>query len=266
MIFMNYFDSHCHLQLGDFDGDREGVLGRMKELGVGGVVVGVDLGESRKAMELAEQYDFLWAAVGVHPTDNPGEVFDEAAFAELAKHPKVVGIGECGLDYFRGADAAGKEAQRVRFLQHVALADAVWKPLIIHCRPSAGATDAHEDMFALLEEYSARTGKLIPAIAHFFTAAPEIMGKYLALGCYISFPCVITFTKQYDEAVRTVPLDRLLVETDSPFAAPASHRGKRNEPAYVIETVQRIAELRGTASDEIAAITLKNAQTVFHLR
>jgi len=230
------------------------------------VIVGVDLGESRKAVALAEQYDFLWAAVGVHPTDNPEEVFDEGAFAELVQHPKVVGIGECGLDYFRGADAAGKEAQRVLFLQQVALADAVGKPLIIHCRPSAGTTDAHEDMFALLEEYAARTGKLIPAIAHFFTATPEIMQKYLALGCYISFPCVITFTKQYDEAVRTVPLDRLLVETDSPFAAPASHRGKRNEPAYVIETVQRIAELRGAAPDEIAAVTLKNAQTVFRLR
>ena len=260
---MNYFDSHCHLQLADFDGDREAVLGRMKELGVGGVVVGVDLAESRKAVALVEQYDFLWAAVGVHPTDNPEEVFDEGAFAELARHPKVVGIGECGLDYFRGVDATGKEAQIVRFLQHIALADSVGKPLIIHCRPSAGTTDAHEDMFALLGEHAARTGKPVPAIAHFFTSTPEIMQKYLALGCYISFPCVITFTKQYDEAVCTVPLDRLLVETDSPFAAPASHRGQRNEPAYVIETGKKIAELRGMGIEEVARVATKNALRVF---
>ncbi len=260
---IKYFDSHCHIHHADFDSDREAVLARMQELGMGAVVVGTGLEDSRKAVELSEQHNFLWAAVGLHPNDNHEEVFNEEAFFELAQHPKVVGIGECGLDYFRGADEKNKMIQKERFAKHLTLAEAVNKPLIIHCRPTAGTIDAHDDILEILRERSDKIGKPIQAIAHFFTSTLEIMQKYLALGCYISFPCVITFTHQYDEAVRTVPLDRLLVETDSPYAAPASHRGKRNEPSYVVEVVERIAILRDMSADEVARITLENSRTIF---
>ena len=262
---LKYFDSHCHIHHEDFDSDREAVIARMQEIGMGAVVVGTGLEDSRKAVEIAERHNFLWPAVGLHPNENPEEVFDEKVFTELARNSKVVGIGECGLDYFRCADENIKLAQKERFAKHVALAEAVSKPLIIHCRPSVGSTDAHDDMLAILREHLEKTGKPMQAIAHFFTSTPEIMQKYLALGCYISFPCVITFTHQYDEVVRTVPFDRMLVETDSPFAAPASHRGKRNEPAYVLETIKQIAVLCGTTSVEVARASLANATKVFGL-
>ncbi len=258
------FDTHCHLQFSDFDADRGEVLARMKEQKIGAVVVGTDLASSKAAVELARQHDFLWAAVGLHPNDNLDELFDVPAFEALAADPKVVGIGECGLDYFRETTAAMREAQKDRFEKHVELAHKVGKPLIIHCRPSAGTTDAHDDLLALLANTRAKYPD-ISAIAHFFTGSRELMERYLALGCYISFPCVITFTDMYDDAVRATPLDRLLVETDSPYAAPKSHRGRRNEPAFVAESIGRIAEIKAAPADEIALTTVQNARMVFNL-
>ena len=258
------FDTHCHLQFSDFDADREEVLARMKEHKIGAVVVGTDLASSKAAVELAGQYDFLWAAVGLHPNDDPAERFDTEGFGALAADPKVVGIGECGLDYFRTTGEEDRAAQKERFQSHVELAHQAGKPLIIHCRPSANTIDAHDDLLALLANARAKYPDL-SAIAHFFTGDRKLMKRYLALGCYISFPCVITFTDMYDDAVRAVPFDRLLIETDSPYAAPKSHRGKRNEPAYVTETVGRIAEIKAAPADEIAAATVRNTRMVFNL-
>jgi len=266
---IKFFDSHCHPQLAAFEADREDVLARMREAGVGGVAVGVDLTTSREAVELARTHDFLWAAVGLHPNDLPAggsaKIFDAAAFKELTKNERVVAIGECGLDYFRNPDAEkGRQAQLERFREHVALALEVKKPLVIHCRSSAGTNDAQEDMLRELGNHSREleNGSL-KAVMHFFTASRDVAERYLALGCYLSFPCVITFTDMYDDAVRATPLEKLLVETDSPFAAPASHRGKRNEPVYVESVVRRVAELKNLPFEEVSARVLRNSQNFF---
>jgi len=257
---LKYFDSHCHPQMEAFDEDREAVLARMKETGTGGLVVGTDLKKSREAIALSDNYDFLWAAVGLHPNDLDEE-FDEAAFRKLAEHKRVVAIGECGLDYFRNEPTQEERVrQHSRFKKHLALAQETRKPLVIHCRPTKGGENAHEEMLSLL---SGETG--VCAIMHFFTSTPDIANRYLALGHHISFPGVITFTGDYDDTVRAVPLERVLSETDSPFAAPSSHRGKRNEPVYVSEVVAKLSELKALPIGAVEEQVLKNTLSVFGL-
>jgi TatD DNase family protein len=257
---LRFFDSHCHPQLAAYSPDREEVLLRMKEQSVGGLVVGTDLETSHAALELAKTREYLWAAIGLHPNDNLDEVFNYDAYNALARNEKVVAIGECGLDFYRTTDANLHDVQRKRFEQHIALAKSVGKPLMIHCRSSQGTVDAQEEMLELL-----RAAGNPLAVMHFFTSPPDIAKRYLEAGCYLSFPGVITFTDMYDEVVRVTPLDRILSETDSPFATPAPHRGKRNEPIYVEETVKRLAELKGVRVEEMAAQLVKNAIAVFSL-
>ena len=258
---MKLFDAHCHLQLSQYDSDRADVLARMQEREMGGVVIGVDLATSKGAVELAEAHDFLWAAVGLHPNDNPTEEFDVAAFEALAREPKVVAIGECGLDYFRsGGTPEEQSAQKVRFEKQIELAIKVGKPLIIHCR------NAHDDMLEILFSYSHELGnKKLQAVIHFFTGSGELAQKYLDLGCYLSFPGPITYTDMYDESIRVAPLDRILSETDSPFAAPVPHRGQRNEPAYVEDVVKKIASIKNIPVEEMSQQIVKNSQKVFSL-
>lgn len=264
---MRLFDSHCHIYLPEFDADREAVLSRMREKDMGAIVIGTNYEESTDALNLARQHDFLWASVGLHPNDNPEEEFDIARYRALAEDPKVVAIGECGLDFYRGDRAEVEERQRARFQKHIELALALKKPLIIHCRSSKNSVDAQEDMLEILSAYSHELadGRL-KAVLHFFTSTKEVAEKYLALGCYLSFPCVITFTNMYDDAVRAAPLDRILSETDSPFAAPAIMRGKRNEPVYVEEAFKRLAELKGISVDGMGQKIVENSLSVFGLR
>jgi len=260
------FDSHCHLQFPQFGDDLTAVLERMKSIHAAALVVGTGKEMSDAAVLLARRHDFLWAATGLHPNDVVSESFDEDYFATLVRDPKVVAIGECGLDYFRTADTNAREAQKTLFEKHIDLAIMSGKPLSIHCRPSVGSADAHDDLLSILEKRKVgEGGDKLRAIAHFFTSTREIAEKYLALGCYISFPCVVTFTDMYDEAVKVVPSERLLVETDAPYAAPASHRGQRNEPVYVEDVVARLAELRDMSTEEMARITTRNALQVFGL-
>lgn len=250
------FDSHCHLYSREFDADRAAVLARMQEEQTGAVVIGVDLAASAAALELAKQHDFLYSSVGLHPNDNPTEEFNTEQFEALARDPKVVAVGECGLDYFRtGGSDEERAAQRGRFLKHVELAERVQKPLVIHCR------NAHEDMLAILSERKPR----VAVIIHFFTASAEMARRYLDLGCYLSFPGPITYTDQYDDAVRATPLNNLLVETDAPYAAPVPHRGKRNEPLYVAHVVAAIAALKSLSVEHVAEVTTQNALKVFRL-
>ncbi len=215
---MKLFDAHCHLQLSQYDADRAEVIARMREHEMGAIVIGVDLATSRGALELAQSHDFLWAAMGLHPNDNPKEEFDMDAFEVLAREPKVVAIGECGLDYFRsGGTDEEKIAQKVRFQKQIGLAVKVGKPLIIHCR------NAHDDMLEILNSYSAELkSEKLQAVIHFCTVSGELAQKYLDLGCYLSFPGPITYTDMYDDSIRVAPLDRILSETDSPFAAPGA--------------------------------------------
>jgi TatD DNase family protein len=254
---MRLFDAHCHLQLSQFDVDREEVIQRMKEGEVGGVIPGVDLSTSKAGIAIAERHDFLWAAVGLHPNDNLEEEFNEAAFLELASHPKVVAIGECGLDYSRsGGTSEEKSAQKKRFEAQIELALTTKKPLIVHCR------NAHDDMVEILSDYMGNHENL-QVIIHFFTGSGELAQKYLDLGCYLSFPGPITYTDMYDESIRVAPLERILSETDSPFAAPVPHRGKRNEPVYVEEVVKKIAAVKNISADETARQITLNSQRIF---
>ncbi len=252
-----WFDSHCHIQLSQFDDDRDAVLKRMQETGTAGIVIGTDLVESQDAVALAEKHDFLWAAVGLHPNDNINEVFDLNAYTKLAKHPKVVAIGECGLDYFRsGGTDEERAAQKTRFEEQIELALTVNKPLIVHCR------NAHDDMIEILKDYMGNHPQL-RVVIHFFTGTGELAEQYLDLGCYLSFPGPITYTDMYDQSILDTPIDRILSETDSPFAAPVPFRGKRNEPAYVSHVAAKIALIKEMDLADIAEQIVQNSQKVF---
>jgi TatD DNase family protein len=265
---MKLFDAHCHLQMAQYDADREAVLARMQEAGMGAVVIGVDYESSKAGLELAKQHDFLWASVGLHPIDNKHEQFDISNYEELARDPKVVAIGECGLDYFslaRKAIAEGsggmdeeQAAQKERFEQQIALAQKVSKALIIHCR------NAHDECVSVLQNTA--IANEVPVVIHFFTGPAELASRYLDLGCYLSFPGPVTFTDMYDESIRVCPMDKVLIETDAPFAAPAPYRGKRNEPLYVRHVAEKVALLKGISLDEVCAQTAATAQKVFGLR
>jgi len=255
---MKFFDAHCHLQIPQFDADREAVLTRMKEAQTGGIVIGVDYTTSKAAVDLVASRDFLWAAVGLHPHDNLSEKFDAARYEVLARNSKVVAIGECGLDYSRGTSDAEKAMQRVRFEAQIELALTVAKPLIVHCR------DAHEDMLDILDDYMSNHPNL-KVIIHFCTVSGELAQKYLDLGCYLSFPGPVTYTDMYDDSIEVTPLDRILAETDSPFAAPVPFRGKRNEPLYVEHVAAKIALIKEESLDEIAAQIVENARKIFNL-
>lgn len=268
---MKYFDAHCHLQLPQFEADREEVLERMREAGCGGVIVGTDFKTSREAVELADQQDFLYVAVGLHPNDNADEEFNAAIYEELAADAKVVAIGECGLDYFRGGTSElERETQKSRFTGQIEVALAVGKPLIIHCRDNPkraeGEPSAHADLQKILLSYSRELeSRSVDVIIHFFTGSGELAKQYLDMGCYLSFPGPITYTDMYDESVRIAPVDKILSETDSPFAAPVPHRGKRNEPVFVSEVVKKIAAVKNLPEDEVAAHILRNSQKVFKI-
>lgn len=219
----------------------------MRESDSGALVVGTDFETSKAGVALARSHDFLWASVGLHPNDE--EAFDAEKYEALARDPKVVAIGECGLDYFRSE----KGGQAEKFLAQVALAERVGKPLIIHCR------EAHEDVLTILAERKPS----VPVVMHFFTGSGELAQKYLDLGCYLSFPGPVTYTDMYDDSIRLCPLDKLLVETDAPFAAPVPHRGKRNEPAFVAHVAEKVAYTKGIPVEELARTAVRNSATLF---
>jgi TatD DNase family protein len=264
---LKLFDSHCHLYAPQFDADRAEVLARMRQEGTAAVLIGADLATSKLALGLAKQYDFLWASVGIHPTDNPAEAFGPE-FEEMAQDPKVVAIGECGLEYSYGEITEEERARQfVRFEQQIELAQKVKKALVIHCRAPRGKEttkyNAHEDCSNILRNYGIT--KKVPVIIHFFTGTGELAQKYLDLGCYLSFPGPITYTDMYDESIRVTPLDKMLIETDAPYAAPVPNRGKRNEPVYVAHVAAKIAALKGLSKEEVLAATVQNAKKVFNL-
>lgn len=255
------FDSHTHVNFKDFDGDRDAVIKRCLDESIWMINVGTDAEHSKKAVEIAHAYpEGVYAAVGVHPND--GEKADEfLVIEELAKDKKVVAIGETGLDYFKIAndEAWKKEKQKELFIKHIELAQQVKKPLIIHCR------DAHNDLTEILVSSFKFHASGPKGVMHFFTGTKEDAEKYLDLGFYLSFSGVLTFTHDYDELVRWVPLERILVETDAPFVAPVPHRGKRNEPSYVKYAAQRIAQIKGLSFEEVAEQTTRNAREVFRV-
>ncbi|HEY4521601.1 MAG TPA: TatD family hydrolase [Candidatus Paceibacterota bacterium] len=260
MSIPKLFDVHTHTQDAQYDNDREAVISRALDAGVGMIQVGTDFLMSQKAIELTEKYENVYATVGLHPTDNTKEAFNYDAYKKLAlSSKKVVAIGECGLDYYRGEGlgARDKERQKKIFIEQIKLARELNKPLMIHCR------EAFEDLIEVLRttDYKLST----PGIVHFFSGSIEDAKNLMDLGFYFSFGGVLTFTHDYDEQIKFIPLDMILLETDAPYVAPVPYRGKRNEPLYVIEVSKKIAEIKGATLEEVARVTTRNANSVFNI-
>ena len=255
---MKLFDSHCHLDDEKFNEDRAETIARMREGGVARCVcVGSDLPSSGRCIALAEQHDFIYAAAGVHPheaKDAPADYIDR--LRDMLRHPRVVALGEIGLDYYY--DFSPRDVQKRVLQEQLDLAVETGMPVIFHIR------DAHGDMFDLLRA----RGKELPAgVIHCCSASAEMVREYLKMGFYISFAGPITFKNAATpiEASKAVPLDRLLIETDSPYLAPVPMRGRRNEPAFVRHVLEKQAEVHGVNAEELAEITFKNACELYRI-
>ena len=267
---MKYFDAHCHVNFVAYKDDREETILRAKKAGVAMNVVGTQLDTSKAAVALAEKYDGVYATIGLHPVHTTksyhdvnelgeggkeftsrGEGFDFAAYEALGRNPRVIAVGECGLDYYR-SDESSKEVQKKAFIEHIELANTLGKPLMLHIR------NAYEDALEILKTHAKVKGD-----THFFAGDWATVKKFLDLGFTLSFTGVITFTHDYDEVVKNTPLDMLLSETDAPYVTPVPYRGKRNEPAYVAEVVRAIARIRGEDEEKVAAQLVENARRVF---
>lgn len=248
-------DSHCHLDFPDLAGELPQVLAAMRENGVtGALCIGVNLEDFPRVRALAEHYRHLFASVGLHPEYEQGEEPDVARLVELAAHPKVIAIGETGLDYHWRPERP--EWQRQRFRTHIRAAIAAHKPLIVHSREAA------EDTLRLLkEEDASRVG----GIFHCFSGDWAVAEQALALGFHLSFSGIVTFknAKPVREVAARAPLDRILVETDAPYLAPHPFRGKRNQPAYVRFVAEEIARLRGLSFENFSKATSENFLTLF---
>jgi TatD DNase family protein len=262
-----FVDSHAHLDGDRFDSDREQVIARAREAGVNAIVA-IGNGDGPEQVDcgirLAEKYDFIFATLGIHPHE--ARLANEAAYQNmerLARHEKVIAWGEIGLDYFY--DHSPRDVQKQVFSRQMELAAAAELPIVIHCRPSEGSDDAWEDCFLLLREQWATGGR--GGILHCFTGNWAQAKTALDMGFMISFAGNVTFPKaqQIRDAAVEVPLDRILIETDSPYLAPVPHRGKRNEPAFVKETARKLAELRGLTAEQVGEQTSRNFYNFFKL-
>jgi TatD DNase family protein len=292
MIKYKYFDAHTHANLAAFHTDYKEVVDRALTAGVGMVNVGTQKDTSLRAVEIAREYpDGVYAAVGLHPIHTSasrhdedelgggeaaraftsrGEEFNFEYYKKLALDPKTVAIGECGLDFYRIQNSEGgieevKKRQKKIFVEQIKLAHEVQKPLMIHCR------DAFSDLIDLL----IANYKLLfidnPGIIHFFTGTKDDAQKLLEMGFTFTFGGAITYPPKsgmpdYRALVEYIPLDRILSETDAPFVAPVPYRGKRNEPAYVVEVVKKLAEIKNISVEEMAARTVENAQKILGIK
>lgn len=245
-------DHHCHLDFPDFAPERDAVVARAVAAGVAGMVtISTRIRRFDEIRAIAERYPNVFCSVGTHPHQAHEELdIPVSEIVALSQHPKVVAIGEAGLDYFY--DNSPREAQTQGFLKHIAAAQETGLPLVIHAR------DADADTARILEAEMRR--KPFKAVLHCFTGGQDLATRAVALGLYVSFSGILTFKRSEElrAVAATVPLDRLLVETDSPYLAPNKYRGKRNEPAYVVYTAAELARVKGVSAEEIAAITTDN--------
>jgi len=284
-----FIDIHSHVNFRAFDEDRDEVIKRALENNTWVINVGTQVDTSKKAVEMANQYkEGVYAIIGLHPihtgasyhdekelgpanapaTDGQGgqegftsrgEIFNKESYRELLKDPKVVGIGECGLDYYR-MDMESIEKQKRAFIEQIELANEFNKPLMLHIRHGVNHVEhnAYMDALDLLKKYAKVKGDV-----HFFAGTMEDAKNFIIFGFCISFTGVITFTHDYDEVIRNTPLDMIMSETDAPYVAPVPHRGKRNEPVYVKEVVKKIADIKNLPEDEVAEAIFLNAKRVF---
>ena len=273
-----FIDSHAHLEGKRYESDRDEVLARAKQNGIEAYLA-IGNGDGPKTadcgIQLAEKYDGkpeyprIWTSVGIHPHE--ANLANEAADSQMlqwARHPRVIAWGEVGLDYFY--DHSPREVQKAVFLRQMELAKTAKLPLIIHCRPSDNSENAWDDCLALIAEHWSAghwSSSALGGILHCFTGSIEHARRALDLGFMISFAGNITFPKAQAirDAARMIPLDRMLIETDSPYLAPIPHRGQRNEPAFVTEVAHQIGELRGLPAEEIGSRTAQNFYKFFGL-
>lgn len=281
-------DTHAHINFNAFAEDGDEVMKKALKNNVWLINVGSQHSTSWRAVEYAQKYqDGVYAAVGLHPIHLKGkkikeeidsleeiefetkpEVFEYDKYKELAKWPKVVAIGEVGLDYYhldKENIEEQKENQKKNFIQHLELAKELDKPVIIHCR------EAHEDVLEILKfqvgtsSSQAKTSFKFQGVVHSFSGRWNQAEEYFKLGFYISFNGLITFARDYDEVIKNAPLERLLIETDCPYLTPVPYRGKRNEPSYVKYVAEKIAEIKGISFEEVAETTTKNARKLFKI-
>ena len=258
-----YIDSHAHIDGAEFDEDRDDVLGRARAAGVTDIVLVAaprTIEELERPILCARTDPRLHATVGVHPHD--ARLLDDAwwrAIEELARDPKCVAIGETGLDFYY--DHSPRDVQLAAFDRHIGIARAARLPVVCHVR------DAHAEAHALLRDTGVGRGDNVGGVIHCFTGTAEDAAAYAALGLYVSFSGIITFktAENIREAVRRVPRERILIETDAPFLAPIPHRGKRNEPAFIVHTAEVVAREAGIDVDELAELTAANARALFSL-
>jgi TatD DNase family protein len=250
-------DSHCHLDFPDYAGKVDEVVARARAAGVGVCVsIGTELARFPGVKAVAEKFPDVWCSVGVHPHEAQKELLEDAAalIAETA-HPKVVAVGETGLDYYY--EHSPKPQQQANFRAHIAAARATCLPVIVHTR------DADDDTIDILRQEMAKGA--FTGLIHCFTGTQKLADAALELGLYISVSGIATFKNSIAlrDVIKSVPLDRLLVETDAPYLAPVPNRGKTNEPAFVVHTAHMLAELKGVSSDELAAATTENFFRLF---
>lgn len=275
-----YIDIHSHTNFKAFEEDRGAVIMRALDAGVAVINVGTQIDTSRFAVEMANKYDGVYAIIGLHPIHtgasyhdtkelgeegkaftSRGEVFNYEEYKKLIVDPKVVAIGECGLDYYRCTpETIAKQKQA--FVEQINLANEFNKPLMLHIRnnPESKELNAYSDALKILKEHSRVKGDV-----HFFAGSLEDAKGFVDFGFTLSFTGVVTFTHDYDEVVRQTPLDMIMSETDSPYITPIPYRGKRNEPVYVIEVVKKIAEIKGLSVEEVATQLVANAKRVFKI-
>jgi TatD DNase family protein len=262
-----FVDSHCHLDGPRFDNDREQVISRARETGLTNILAvgtGDGPGTLDCAVKLAQQYDFLYATIGIHPHEAKLATDADFSFLEqLARKPKVIAWGEIGLDYYY--DHSPRDIQQTVFIRQMELARTTKLPIVIHCRPSDNSENAWEDCLSLIDQHWNTSG--LGGVLHCFTGTWPHAKRALDMGFMISFAGNVTFPKaqRIRDSAAQVPLDRMLIETDSPFLAPVPYRGKRNEPAYVKEVARQIGELRGLSIEEIGGRTSESFYWFFSL-
>ncbi|HPD56142.1 MAG TPA: TatD family hydrolase [Smithellaceae bacterium] len=249
-------DAHAHLEMKEFDADREAVLGRAAAAGVDYIItVGTDIKLSQKALSLASSYQNVFATVGIHPHEADTATQENLdIIAKMALHQKVVAYGEIGLDFFR--DLAPREMQKDAFARQLNIAAELNLPVVIHDR------NAHDLVLKMVEESGVRRG-----VFHCFSGDYQMAEKCIALGFYISIPGTVTFdkTNKTSDVVKNIPLEWLLLETDCPYLSPAPYRGKRNEPSFIVHTAKKVAQIKNLPWEEVAHATAQNTKTLFGL-
>ena len=286
-------DTHAHVNFKAFENDAQEVIERALNANVTIINVGTQIDTSKKAVKLAEQNKELFAVIGLHPVhtypqhldeeessfNTREEEFNTLEYESLAKSPKVVGIGECGLDYYRLPEVLSnelrvkkeiKQMQKVAFVAQIQLAKELNKALVIHCRPSVNTQDAYEDILQILDQEFGKSkisnpNSQIRFEIHSFTGSPEIVQEFLKRGAYVGLNGIITFDRSgnMEKVINVLPMERIVLETDCPYLTPVPHRGKKNEPAYVRFVAEHVARLKGLNIEEVKMQTTKNTQALF---